>query len=45
MSSVPTFAQPSGEGDFGAATMMTSTIVAFVTLTGWMFALSAVGWL
>lgn len=34
-----------GEGDFGAATMMTSTVVSFFTITGWMVALSAVGWL
>ena len=45
MSSVGAFAEQHGEGDFGAATMMLSTVVAFVTLTAWMFGLSAVGWL
>jgi malonate transporter and related proteins len=45
MSSVGAFAEQHGEGDFGAATMMLSTVVAFVTLTAWMVGLSAVGWL
>ena len=45
MSSVGAFAEQHGEGDFGAATMMLSTVVVFVTLTAWMFGLSAVGWL
>lgn len=45
MSSVGAFAEQHGDGDFGAASMMLSTVVAFVTLTGWMFGLSALGWL
>lgn len=45
MSSVGAFAEQHGEGDFGAATMMLSTVVSFVTLTAWMFGLSAVGWM
>ena len=39
------FAEQHGEGEFGAATMMLSTVVSFATLTAWMFALTAVGWL
>lgn len=45
MSSVGAFAEQHGEGEFGAATMMLSTVVSFATLTAWMFALTAVGWL
>lgn len=45
MSSVAALAEQYGEGDFGAAAMMLSTVAAFFTLTGWMFALSAIGWL
>lgn len=34
-----------GEGEFGASTMMLSTVLSFVTLSLWLLALSAVGWL
>lgn len=38
-------AEQHGEGELGAATMMLSTVVSFITLTAWMLALQAVGWL
>jgi predicted permease len=38
-------AEQHGEGELGAASMMLSTVVSFFTLTGWMIALRAVGWL
>lgn len=38
-------AEQHGEGELGAASMMLSTVVSFLTLTGWMIALRAVGWL
>lgn len=45
MSIVAAVAEQHGDGDFGAATMMLSTVVSFVTLTAWMFGLAAVGWM
>ena len=34
-----------GEGEFGAAAMMLSTILSFLTLTAWMLVLGLLGWL
>ncbi len=45
MSIVAAVAEQHGDGDFGAATMMLSTAVSFVTMTGWMLAMSGLGWL
>lgn len=45
MSMVPAVAEQHGEGDFGAATMLLSTLVSFVTLSAWLFALHSLGWL
>ena len=45
MSMAAALGEQYGEGEFGAAAMMFSTIVSFLTITGWMLALSAVGWL
>ena len=44
MSIVGPLSEGYGEGSFGAATVMASTVISFVTLTGWMLALTAVGW-
>lgn len=38
-------AEQHGEGELGAASMMLSTVVSFLTLTAWMVGLQAVGWL
>ncbi|WP_193107121.1 AEC family transporter [Brachybacterium sp. FME24] len=45
MSMAAALGEQYGEGEFGASTMMLSTVLSFVTLSGWMLALSAVGWL
>lgn len=45
MSVVASIAEEHGEGELGAAAMLTSTIGAFFTLTGGMLLLRAVGWL
>ncbi len=34
-----------GEGELGAATLMLSTVLSFLTITGWMIVLRLVGWL
>ncbi len=45
MSIVAAVAEQHGDGDFGAAVMMLSTAVSFVTMTGWMLAMTGLGWL
>lgn len=45
MSMAAALGEQYGEGEFGASTMMLSTVLSFVTLSGWMLALSAIGWL
>lgn len=45
MSMAAALGEQYGEGEFGAATMMFSTVVSFATITGWMLGLSAAGWL
>lgn len=45
MSIVAAVAEQHGDGEFGAASMMLSTVVSFVTMTGWMLAMSGLGWL
>lgn len=45
MSMAAALGEQYGEGEFGASTMMLSTVLSFVTLADWMLALSAVGWL
>jgi len=45
MSIVAAVAEQHGDGDFGAASMMLSTAVSFLTLTGWMLVMSGLGWL
>lgn len=45
MSIVAAVAEQHGDGDFGAAVMMLSTAVSFVTMTGWMLVMSGLGWL
>lgn len=45
MSMVAALGEQYGDGEFGASTMMLSTALSFVTLSGWMLALGAVGWL
>lgn len=42
---VPSMAEPYGESDVTAASMMLQTVLSFLTLSGWMVALTAVGWL
>ena len=44
-SSVSALAEQHGEGEFGAAATLLSTAVSFLTLTGWMLGLRAIGWL
>ncbi|HZK04933.1 MAG TPA: AEC family transporter [Actinomycetaceae bacterium] len=43
--SAPAFAEQYGEGEFGAAIQLLSTLLSFLTITGWLLALSAVGWM
>lgn len=38
-------AEQHGEGELGAASMMASTVVSFLTMSAWMMGLVAVGWL
>ena len=45
MSMVAGLGEQYGEGEFGAAAMMLSTVVSFLTITAWMFVLGSVGWL
>lgn len=45
MSMVAALGEQYGEGEFGAAAMMLSTIVSFLTITAWMLVLGSVGWL
>ena len=42
---LPALAQPYGEQDVATASMMLSTLVSFVTLSGWMLVLAAMGWM
>lgn len=42
---MPALADPYGETDVATASMMLSTVLSFLTLTGWMLVLSAVGWM
>lgn len=42
---LPALAERFGESEFGAATVMTSTIFAYFTMTSWMFLLSTMGWM
>lgn len=44
MSAVAAIAEEHGQGELGAAAMLTSTICSFLTLTAWMVVLAAVGW-
>lgn len=41
----PALAEPYGEGELASAAMMTQTVLSFVTLTGWLFVVHALGWL
>ena len=45
MSMVAALGEQYGEGEFGAAAMMLSTILSFLTLTAWMLVLGLLGWL
>jgi malonate transporter and related proteins len=45
MSMAAALGEQYGEGEFGAATMLLSTAVSFLTLTAWLLGLAAVGWL
>lgn len=42
---LPSLAEPYGEQDVATASMMLGTLLSFVTLSGWMLALGALGWL
>ncbi|QGF23357.1 AEC family transporter [Raineyella fluvialis] len=42
---LPALAEPYGEKDVATASMMLSTLVSFLTLSGWMVALRAMGWM
>ena len=42
---VPALAEPYGEQDVATASMMLGTLLSFVTLSAWMLALGALGWL
>lgn len=42
---LPALAEPYGEADVATASMMLSTVLSFITLSGWLMALTAVGWL
>ncbi|NLE97580.1 MAG: AEC family transporter [Propionibacterium sp.] len=42
---LPALAEPYGEADVATATMMLSTVLSFVTLSGWMLVLTGMGWL
>ena len=41
----PALLQPYGEEELGSAAMMTQVVASAVTLTGWLLALRALGWL
>lgn len=41
----PALAEPYGEGELASAAMMTQTVCAFFTLTGWLFVVQGLGWL
>lgn len=45
MSIAAAFGEQYGEGEFGAAALLLSTALSFPSLTGWLVALSALGWL
>ncbi|HZK04932.1 MAG TPA: AEC family transporter [Actinomycetaceae bacterium] len=45
MSIVPAIGEQYGEGEFGAATQMLSTLLSGLTISGWLLGLAAVGWL
>lgn len=45
MSIVAAVAEQHGDGEFGAASMMLSTAVSFLTMTGWLLAMAGFGWL
>ena len=38
-------AEQHGEGEFGAAALLLSTVASFTTLTAWLFVVGALGWL
>ncbi|SDB80790.1 hypothetical protein GA0111570_103112 [Raineyella antarctica] len=42
---LPALAQPYGEVDVTTASMMLSTVLSFVTLSGWMLVLRGIGWM
>jgi predicted permease len=42
---LPALAEPYGEQDVATASMMLGTLVSFVTLSGWMLVLRAMGWM
>ena len=42
---LPSLAEPYGEADRGAASMMLATALSFLTLSGWMIVLQGFGWL
>lgn len=42
---LPAMAEPYGENDIGTASMMLSVVLSFVTLTAWMWLLTAIGWM
>lgn len=45
MSIAAALAEQHGEGEFGAAALLLSTVVSFPTLTAWLVVVSALGWL
>ena len=45
MSIAAALAEQHGEGEFGAAALLLSTVASFTTLTAWLFVVGALGWL
>ncbi|MCM3332615.1 hypothetical protein [Kocuria palustris] len=45
MSIAAALAEQHGEGEFGAAALLLSTVASFPTLTAWLFVVGALGWL